>query len=102
MAEDRSITKWFGSNLTVLLSEKIKKEYAGFDADSYSQEIKDNCEGLTYTKRVELHSSYLKRYLPDNYKEWRENHGCIKENIHTIFKEVLIKEGKEKWIGTGC
>ncbi len=69
MAEDKSITKWFGSNLAVLLSEKIKKEYAGFDADSYIQEIKDECEGLTYTKRVELHSDFLKKYLPDNYKE---------------------------------
>ena len=64
-----SITEQFGKNLAELLSEKIIKVYPKFDSASYTEAIDNKCEGLTYTKRVELHAEELPTHLPEDRKE---------------------------------
>lgn len=67
MAEDKSITKWFGDNLAKLLSNKIKIVYKDFDSEAYVKTIKKECKDLGYTKRIELHADVLREYLPPSY-----------------------------------
>jgi 3-methyladenine DNA glycosylase AlkC len=67
MAEDKSITKWFGDNLAKLLADKIKTVYKDFDSGIYIKTIKQKCNNLTYTQRIELHADVLKELLPQSY-----------------------------------
>jgi hypothetical protein len=67
MAEDKSITKWFGDNLAKLLADKIKNVYKDFDSDKYVKTIKLGCKNLSYTKRIELHADVLQELLPQSY-----------------------------------
>jgi len=69
MAEDKSITKWFGENLAELLGDKIIKVYKNFDKTRYTQTIKKECKNLGYTKRIELHADILRELLPESYSE---------------------------------
>lgn len=69
MVEDKSITKWFGDNLAKLLADKIKTVYNDFNSEEYIKTIKQKCENLSYTKRIELHADVLKEYLPQSYPE---------------------------------
>ncbi|PID82553.1 MAG: 3-methyladenine DNA glycosylase [Clostridiales bacterium] len=69
MSEDRSIKKWFGDNLAELLSEKINMITKNFDSKNYIDSIRDQCEELGYTKRIELHADMLNRYLPGTYPD---------------------------------
>ena len=65
--EDKSISRWFGSNLAQLLGEKIVMVYPQFDAEKYIQIINSKCVGLSYTNRIELHAQILHQFLPENY-----------------------------------
>jgi 3-methyladenine DNA glycosylase AlkC len=67
VANDKSITKWFGENLAELLAKKIKVFYKNFDSKAYYNTIKLECEDLSYTKRISLHASALKNFLPKSY-----------------------------------
>ncbi|MFT4326953.1 MAG: DNA alkylation repair protein [Candidatus Woesearchaeota archaeon] len=67
MAEEGTITKWFGENLAELLSQKIKPAYPSFDNKTYCKTIKENVPGLSYKERVTLHAEVLKKLLPENY-----------------------------------
>jgi len=67
MAEDNSITKWFGDNLAKLLADKIKTVYKDFDSGEYIKLIKRGCINLSYTKRIELHADVLRELLPQTY-----------------------------------
>jgi len=69
MENDKSITKWFGSNLAVLLSNKIQPIYKEFDSEGYSSIIHQECVGLSYTQRIELHADILRQLLPESYSE---------------------------------
>ncbi len=69
MSEDRSITKWFGANLAVILSEKILSVYDEFNSDRYITMIQENSSELSYTKRIELHADALRENLPPDYKD---------------------------------
>lgn len=69
MAKDYSITKYFGSNLAELLSEKIRAVYSEFERDCYINAIASTCEGKSYTKRIELHAEYLQLFLPEEYEK---------------------------------
>ena len=69
MGTTYSITEQFGKNLAELLSEKINKVYPKFDSASYAEAVERKCEGLTYTKRVELHTEELLLHLPEDYNE---------------------------------
>ena len=69
MAEDTSITKWFGENLAELLGDKIINVYKDFDKTRYTQTIKKECKNLGYTKRIELHADILRELLPESYSE---------------------------------
>ncbi len=69
MSEDRSITKWFGDNLAVLLSEKIVSVYGSFPSERYINTIKEHCSELSYTKRIELHADALRENLPPAYND---------------------------------
>ena len=67
MTKDYSITKYFGSNLSELLSEKILPIHPGFDRRGYIKSIHEHCESKTYTQRIELHATTLRQFLPDDY-----------------------------------
>jgi len=67
MPTSYSITEYFGENLAIILANKILTVYPAFDKQSYTQEIKNESEGLSYTKRVELHAEKLKKFLPSDY-----------------------------------
>ncbi len=69
MAKDYSITKYFGSNLAELLSDKILPIHQDFPYKSYIDEIKKGCNGLSYTERVVLHAENLKKFLPKDYSD---------------------------------
>lgn len=64
---DYSYTQWFGGNLAGILSEKILEIHPEFDAEAYIKSINDQCKGMTYTQRVELHASELRGRLPESY-----------------------------------
>lgn len=67
MAEDNSITQWFGDNLAKLLADKINTVYKDFDSREYIKTIKRDCKSLSYTKRIELHADVLRELLPQPY-----------------------------------
>ncbi len=67
MVKDNSITQYFGDNLAILLSRKIKSVYKDFDDKTYIENIKQRCPSLSYTKRLELHAEELKKHLPCSY-----------------------------------
>jgi len=67
MENDKSITKWFGENLAILLSDKIEPVYNEFDSKGYESIIKQECQDLSYTKRIELHADILRKLLPPSY-----------------------------------
>ena len=69
MADDKSITKWFGENLAELFGDKIVNVYKDFDKTRYIKTIKKNCKDLGYTKRIELHADILREFLPEPYSE---------------------------------
>ncbi|MFT4311922.1 MAG: DNA alkylation repair protein [Candidatus Woesearchaeota archaeon] len=69
MTTETGITKWFGVNLAILLSEKILQVYPQFDQETYVQTIKQQYRPLTYTQRVELHANALKRTLVKEYPQ---------------------------------
>lgn len=72
MENNNGITRHFGSNLAVILSEKILQIYPEFPKDKYVQAIKSECENLTYTQRIELHADVLHNLLPNNFYEASE------------------------------
>jgi len=67
MENDNSITKWFGENLAILISDKIKPIYKDFDSQIYINTIQKDCQNLSYTKRIELHADSLRKFLPQDY-----------------------------------
>ena len=69
MSEDKSITQYFGDNLANLLSEKIIEVYKEFDKNKYIKDVKKNYIDLGYAKRIDLHATLLKTYLPDEYQK---------------------------------
>lgn len=64
-----NITDYFGSNLAVVLANKIKLVYNDFDSKKYIDFVKKNQQGKTYSQRVVLHARGLKQYLPDDYTQ---------------------------------
>ncbi len=69
MTKENGITQYFGDNLAELLAEKIKFVYKDFDDKAYIKSIKEKCESLGYTKRIELHADELKKFLPSSYSK---------------------------------
>ena len=69
MAQDNSITQFFGENLAEILAEKISQIYSKFSSDDYIQFVKKNCKTLSYTGRIDLHADALRQFLPDNYPD---------------------------------
>lgn len=67
--EDKSISRWFGENLAILLGEKILAVYPKFDIKQYIKIISSQCEGKSYTQRIKLHTETLHQLLPSNYSE---------------------------------
>jgi hypothetical protein len=61
--EDKSISKWFGVNLATLLGEKILAFYPKLDIKKYIEIISLNCEGKSYTQRIQLHTETLRQLL---------------------------------------
>ena len=69
MADDTGITQYFGVNLAELLSNKILGVYKEFNKVEYITAIRENCDNLSYTKRIELHADQLNNYLPKDFKQ---------------------------------
>jgi 3-methyladenine DNA glycosylase AlkC len=67
MEKDYSFTKYFGKNLAEMLADKIHQIYEYFPKDKYINAIDSKCENLNYTKRIELHATELRNFLPDDY-----------------------------------
>ena len=65
--QDKSVKRWFAENLAQLLGQKIQSVYPDFDLSTYIQIIKSQCQDLSYTKRIELHSKTLHQLLPLSY-----------------------------------
>jgi 3-methyladenine DNA glycosylase AlkC len=93
--EDKSISRWFGVNLATLLGEKILAVYPKFDPKKYAEIISLNCEGKSYTQRIQLHTETLHQLLPSDYSE------AIKILINTFDEENPNETGmftKYYWI----
>ncbi len=69
MTTEKGITQYFGENLAELLSDKILEVYKSFNKGEYITAIRENCDNLSYTKRIELHADQLKNYLPKDFKQ---------------------------------
>ncbi|MEI6729262.1 MAG: DNA alkylation repair protein [bacterium] len=67
--EDKSISRWYGANLALLLGQKIEAVYPQFETQKYVQIITSKCEGMSYTQRILLHTATLRQLLPSNYPE---------------------------------
>jgi len=67
--EDKSISRWYGANLALLLGEKIEAVYPQFDTLKYVKIVASKCEGMSYTQRILLHTATLHQLLPNNYPE---------------------------------
>jgi hypothetical protein len=68
MENEKGITQYFGTNLSVLLSDKIIEVYKDFHKKEYMAAIKSNCSNLGYTQRIELHADQLNLHLPKDLK----------------------------------
>jgi 3-methyladenine DNA glycosylase AlkC len=69
MENEKGITQYFGTNLSVLLSDKIIEVYKDFHKKEYMAAIKSNCSNLGYTQRIELHADQLNLHLPKDFKK---------------------------------
>lgn len=69
MATNYSITDLFGSNLAILLSNKITSIYTEFDSASFIEQVEKEVVGKTYTERIRLIAEQLKNHLPTNYED---------------------------------
>ena len=69
MEKDNSITQYFGANLAELLADKILEVYKDFNKNDYLASIRENCNALGYTQRIELHAVNLHAYLPKDFIE---------------------------------
>lgn len=69
MSVTYSITEQFGTNLAVLLSDKIQSVYSTFDQERFIDGISRNLDGKTYTQRVELFADQLQATIPMEYPE---------------------------------
>lgn len=63
------LTEFFGANLAAILSDKILAVYPEFKSNSFISEVKNHCQGLTLTQRVELIADQLKEFLPSDYEK---------------------------------
>jgi 3-methyladenine DNA glycosylase AlkC len=88
---DKSISKYYGTNLAEFLAEKIFEVYKEFPQKEYIGAIGKKCEGLSYSKRVELHADELYNYLPKEFDQASRILEAIlgEENKHEtgMFKE---------------
>lgn len=69
MNDEKGITQYFGTNLSEILSSKIKSVYPSFDDQSYIAAVSNQITKMSYTKRIELHAQELFKYLPQNYED---------------------------------
>ncbi len=51
------------------MSDKILTVYKEFNKKEYIASIKNNCDTLSYTQRIELHAKLLSKFLPSSFKE---------------------------------
>lgn len=63
------VKDYFGKNLAVILSDKIRDVYPDFKYRSYIRAIDKAYEPLEYKERLALHSTELKKYLPEDYND---------------------------------
>jgi len=69
MPTDNGITQYFGENLAEILADKILTVQSSFNKKGYVAQVKNLCQDLTYTQRIQLHAELLKDYLSDDYTE---------------------------------
>ena len=69
MATNYSITDLFGSNLAILLSNKITSIYTEFDSASFIEQVEIEVVRKNYTERIRLIAEQLKNHLPTNYED---------------------------------
>lgn len=68
MGTSYSITESFGSNLAEILANKILLVHKNFDKQEFVTCTEIECINKTYTQRVDLLATLLKRFLPEDYK----------------------------------
>ncbi len=68
MGTNYSITESFGSNLAEILANKILLIHKNFDKKEFVNITKLECKNKTYTQRIDLLATLLRRFLPEDYK----------------------------------
>lgn len=69
---DKSISKYYGTNLAELLADKIIQVHNDFPRKEYISAISRKYEGLSYSQRIELHADELYNHLPKKYDKASE------------------------------
>jgi 3-methyladenine DNA glycosylase AlkC len=82
---DRSISKYYGTQLAELLADRILAVYKEFPQEEYIGAITKKCEGLSYSKRIELHADELYNHLPKEF-----------DRTATILVSILGEENKNE------
>ncbi len=68
MGTSYSITESFGSNLAAVLADKILLVHRNFNKKEFVEITKIECLNKTYTQRIDLLATLLKRFLPEDFK----------------------------------
>ena len=63
----KKLKLWFDEDLAILISDKIRKYYSGFDDRGFIREVVGGIDKLELKDRVELFSDLLHANLPSDY-----------------------------------
>lgn len=69
MSEFKQLKYYFGTELGLMLAEKIKPHYPRFNGESFIQEIEAAVDGQELKQRVETIADALHHRLPANYSD---------------------------------
>ncbi len=76
---------YFADNLALLLAKKIEVVYKKFNSRNFVKNVKNKCQGLTLTQRVELIADNLQAYLPAGF-----------EKATVILREIMGPENEKE------
>jgi 3-methyladenine DNA glycosylase AlkC len=65
----KKLKLWFDEDLAIMLSDKIRKHYPGFDDRRFIREISGGIDKLELKGRIELIADVLKAKLPSDYPQ---------------------------------
>lgn len=77
MTEETGLKKFFGTNLAILLADKIIQVYPSFETNKFTKDVTRSVGNLELIDRTILIAEQLKKYLPKDYKKSLEILGRI-------------------------